>query len=47
MRSIIYWREISIHTDPPTVVQGDGETWGETPVTAKVLPGLLPILTPE
>jgi diacylglycerol kinase family enzyme len=37
---------ISIHTDPPTVVQGDGEMWGETPVTAKILPGVLPILTP-
>jgi len=46
--SYYHWqgREISIHTDPPTVVQGDGEMWGETPVTAKILPGVLPILTP-
>jgi len=47
--SYYHWqgREISIHTDPPIVVQGDGEMWGETPITAKVLPGVLPILTPE
>jgi diacylglycerol kinase family enzyme len=38
-------REISIHTDPPTVVQADGEMWGETPITVEVLPGVLPILT--
>ena len=46
--SYYHWqgREISIHTDPPTVVQGDGEMWGETPITAKVHPGVLPILTP-
>jgi YegS/Rv2252/BmrU family lipid kinase len=46
--SYYHWqgREISIRTDPPTVVQGDGEMWGETPVTAEVLPGVLPILTP-
>ena len=45
--SYYHWqgREISIHTDPPTVVQGDGEMWGETPISAKVLPGVLPILT--
>jgi YegS/Rv2252/BmrU family lipid kinase len=47
--SYYHWqgREISIRTDPPTVVQGDGEMWGETPVTAEVLPGVLPILTPR
>ena len=47
--SYYHWqgREISIHTDPPTVVQGDGEMWGEMPITAQVLPGVLPILTPE
>lgn len=45
MRSIIFLRDINIHTDPPTVVQADGEMWGETPITVEVLPGVLPILT--
>ena len=46
--SFYHWqgREISVVVDPPQVVQGDGEMWGETPVTAKVIPGVLPILTP-
>jgi diacylglycerol kinase (ATP) len=39
-------REITIECDPPQTVQGDGEIWGQTPVSAKVLPGVLPILTP-
>ena len=45
--SIEHWqgREITIDCDPPQTVQGDGEIWGETPVSAKVLPGVLPILT--
>jgi YegS/Rv2252/BmrU family lipid kinase len=45
--SFYHWqgREISIVVDPPQVVQGDGEMWGESPVTAKVIPGVLPILT--
>ena len=44
--SYYHWqgREISVHVDPPTVVQADGEMWGETPITAEVLPGVLPIL---
>jgi YegS/Rv2252/BmrU family lipid kinase len=46
--SFYHWqgREISIVVDPPQVVQGDGEMWGESPVMAKVIPGVLPILTP-
>ena len=42
-----YWqgREISIVTDPPLDIQGDGEMWGKTPILAKVIPGILPILT--
>lgn len=39
-------REISITCDPVQPVVGDGEVWGETPVSVKVLPGVLPILTP-
>ena len=45
--AVEHWqeREISIVTDPFPVIQGDGEMWGETRVFAKVLPGVLPILT--
>ncbi len=39
-------REITVVCDPPQTVQGDGEVWDPTPVTAKVLPGVLPILVP-
>ncbi|MFC2055103.1 diacylglycerol/lipid kinase family protein [Chloroflexota bacterium] len=46
--AIKHWqgREIAIECDPPQTVQGDGEVWDPTPVSAKVLPGVLPILTP-
>jgi YegS/Rv2252/BmrU family lipid kinase len=39
-------REIAIECDPPQTVQGDGEIWGQTPVSVQVLPGVLPIMTP-
>jgi YegS/Rv2252/BmrU family lipid kinase len=38
-------REIKIECDPPQTVQGDGEIWDPTPVSARVLPGVLPVLT--
>ena len=38
-------REIHIECDPPQVIQGDGEVWGYTPISVKVLPGALPVLT--
>ncbi len=46
--SFYHWqgKEISIEVDPPQVVQGDGEMWGESPIAATVIPGVLPILTP-
>jgi YegS/Rv2252/BmrU family lipid kinase len=46
--SYYHWQgcEINIEVDPPSIIQADGEIWGETPLTAKVLPGVLPILTP-
>ncbi|MFC2055461.1 diacylglycerol/lipid kinase family protein [Chloroflexota bacterium] len=46
--SFYHWqgREISIQCNLPTSIQGDGEMWGESPVEIKVLPGVLPILTP-
>ena len=47
--SYYHWqgREISIDIEPPSIVQADGEIWGETPITAKVIPGVLPILAPS
>ena len=46
--AVKHWQgtEIKIECDPPQPVQGDGEVWGQTPVSAKVLPGVLPVLTP-
>ena len=38
-------REITIDCDPPQTVQVDGEIWDPTPLSASVLPGVLPILT--
>ncbi len=45
--AVKHWqgREIKIECDSPQDVQGDGEMWGQTPVSAEVLPGVLPILT--
>ncbi|MGD9093897.1 MAG: diacylglycerol kinase family lipid kinase [Anaerolineales bacterium] len=46
--AVKHWqgREISIECDPPQTVQVDGEVWDPTPFSVKVLPGVLPILTP-
>ncbi|MFC2055457.1 diacylglycerol/lipid kinase family protein [Chloroflexota bacterium] len=43
-----HWRakEITIDCDPPQPVIGDGEDWGQTPITVKVLPGAIDIITP-
>ena len=38
--------EITIEVDPPQPVVGDGETWGETPITATVLPSAVSVITP-
>jgi YegS/Rv2252/BmrU family lipid kinase len=45
--AVKHWqgREINIECDSPQDVQGDGEMWDQTPVSAKVLPGVLPVLT--
>jgi len=46
--SFHHWQacQIAIEASPSQLVHLDGEMWGETPVTVKVLPGVLPILTP-
>lgn len=46
--AVRHWqgREIRIEADPPQPVTGDGEMWDDTPVSVRVLPGVLPILTP-
>jgi YegS/Rv2252/BmrU family lipid kinase len=38
-------REFHIESDPPQGIQGDGEVWGFTPITVKVLPAVLPVMT--
>lgn len=44
--AVKHWqgREIRIESDPPQTVQGDGEIWDDTPISIRVLPGVLPIL---
>jgi diacylglycerol kinase family enzyme len=46
--SFRHWRarEVTIASDPPQPIVGDGEKWGETPVTVKVLPGAIGVITP-
>jgi diacylglycerol kinase family enzyme len=39
-------REITIATDPPQAVIGDGEAWGDTPITMKVLPSAMRVVAP-
>jgi YegS/Rv2252/BmrU family lipid kinase len=47
--SFQHWqaREVTITTDTPRAVIGDGESWGETPVTMKVLPGAVRVIAPR
>lgn len=40
-------REVSVAVDPEHVVQLDGEVWGKTPITARVLPGAVRVLVPD
>jgi len=39
-------REVTIDCDPPQPVVGDGEKWGETPVTIRLLPGAIDVVSP-
>jgi YegS/Rv2252/BmrU family lipid kinase len=44
--AIKHWQgqEITITADPPQPTQGDGEIWEQTPITVRVIPGVLPVL---
>jgi YegS/Rv2252/BmrU family lipid kinase len=39
-------REVGVEADPPQAVQVDGEVWGQTPFTARVVPQAVRILVP-
>jgi len=39
-------RDITIATNPPQGVIGDGEAWGETPITMVVMPNAVRVITP-
>jgi len=39
-------REVTVETQNPQTVVGDGEVWGETPFSAKVLPGAVRVIVP-
>jgi diacylglycerol kinase family enzyme len=39
-------RSVTVNSDPPQVLQVDGEMLGNTPVTAKVLPQAVGFVTP-
>jgi YegS/Rv2252/BmrU family lipid kinase len=45
---LLHWRarEVTVHAQPPQVVQCDGEMIGETPVTARVRPKALRLIVP-
>ncbi len=40
-------REVQIESDPPTLINGDGEIWGETPVDIRILPGAVKVIVPD
>ena len=43
-----YWRghEITVECEPSKALWADGEEFGRTPVSVKVLPGALPVVVP-
>ncbi|WP_129675219.1 YegS/Rv2252/BmrU family lipid kinase [Candidatus Chloroploca sp. Khr17] len=47
-KMVRHWqaREITVTTEPTETLIGDGEVWGETPFTAKVLPGAVRVIVP-
>jgi diacylglycerol kinase (ATP) len=43
-----HWRarEVIVAADPPQTVQVDGEVWGETPITVRVVPQAVRVIVP-
>jgi diacylglycerol kinase family enzyme len=43
-----HWRarEVMVTADPPQTVQVDGEVWGETPITVRVVPQAVRVIVP-
>ena len=39
-------REVRVEADPPQTVQVDGEVWGQTPFTVRVVPQAVRVLVP-
>jgi diacylglycerol kinase (ATP) len=46
--SLPHWKakEVTLVADPPQAVQGDGEIWGETPISARVVPEAVRVIVP-
>jgi diacylglycerol kinase family enzyme len=46
-KALGHWRAkgTTIEVDPPQPVTGDGESWGETPIAATVLPAAVSVIT--
>jgi YegS/Rv2252/BmrU family lipid kinase len=40
-------REVTLHSDPPMNVQGDGELLGPTPITARAVPNAVRVIVPN
>ena len=40
-------KNIRIETDPPLSTQGDGEVWGETPISISVIPHAVEVIVPQ
>ena len=39
-------KEVTVESDPPQSIQGDGKVWGQTPISIKVVPGAMRLLVP-
>ena len=47
-KALGHWqvKDVSVEVEPPQLVVGDGEDWGETPITVTVLPSAVSVITP-
>ena len=43
-----HWRarEVAVSADPPQTVQVDGEVWGQTPITVRIVPQAVRVIVP-